>query len=330
MRHNNILIVAGLSVLLFTQTTLTSCYQKELCYTHPHTKNVEVTFDWLHAPTAHPATMRLYTFSKDSEWRMHHEFTDCHGGRIGLSQGVYDALCINSDTPRNFFRNMENMETFEVYTRDIAVLDGVNAAVSKLPRAKGVERERMVFQPDSVWCDVTLSPLIIPSDESMQSSLHTLTLYPKPLFRTCTVDIRNVQNMKHLRGVSATLSGMAGGVMASTGIPTDELVTVAFGMEKQWDGSTLQGSLRTFGYNARHDSSKHKLSIYALLDDGSRKFYTYDVTEQIRNAKDPFHIHIVLDKLPLPSTTGGSFSIKPTVGEWGKGEEVVVPATAYN
>ena len=317
----------SLFLLLLTQVSLTSCYQKELCYTHPHTKNVSVVFDWINSPEASPSTMRLYTYSRDSEWRMHHEFTDRHGGMIGLSQGSYDALCVNSDGPRNFFRNIENLGTFEVYTHEVAVLDGVNAAVSKLPRAKGAERERMVFQPDSVWCDVTATPLVIPFGESMQSTPHILTLRPRPLFCTCTVDIRNVDNLRHLRGVSATLSGMAGGVKASSGIPTDELVTVAFDLEKQRDGTTLGGRFRTFGYTAVHASSRHRLSIYALLDDGSRRFYTYDVTDQVRNSSTPTSIHIVLDKLPLPTTIGTSCSIKPTVNEWGKSEEIDLTAS---
>ena len=325
MRHmNKIATTLGVGLTLLM---MTSCYQKELCYTHPHTEDVNVVFDWKNDPTAKPATMRLYTFSRDDDRKMRYEFTDYHGGKISMEQGNHDALCINSDAHRNFFRNIESRNTFEIYTEEATTLKGISELAINLPRARGGEKERMVFQPDSVWCDVTTTPFMLPLNEGIQNSSYTLTLYPKPLFCTYTVDIHNAQNLKHIKGMSATLSGLAGSVMAETGIPTEELVTIPFDVYKLPNNTSITGSFRTFGYSSKQAKPEHKLVVYVVLSDGSRKFYTYDVTDQVRKAPDPYHVHIVLDGLPLPKPISNGNGIKPTVKEW---DRIEIPIKAYN
>ncbi len=314
MRHMNKITTAlgaGLALL-----AMASCSQKELCYTHPHTENVNVVFDWKNAPTAQPTTMSLYTFEKDGGGNMRYEFTNYHGGKADLASGVYDALCINSDGPRNFFRNIEKRETFEVYTQEATMMEDISEMTINLPRARGTEKERVVSQPDGIWGDVTTSPFVLKLDDGIQDINRTLTLYPKPLFCTYTVEIRNAQNLKYARGISATLSGLAGGMMVETAIPTEELVTVTFGVEKQKDGTTVSGSFRTFGYSSKQQKPEHKLVVYVVLDDGSRRLYTYDVTDQVRKATDSRNIKIILDGLPLPKPITNGSGFKPSVSKW--------------
>ena len=322
-RLNEIMKVLGIGLTLLT---MTSCYQKELCYTHPHTKEINVVFDWKHDLAARPAAMRLYTFSRDDGMDMLYEFADYHGGKCGMAPGAYDALCINSDARRNFFRNIDKRETFEVYTQDITKLEAINESVSKLPRAKGVEKERMVFEPDSAWSDATQSPFVVIGEESGRNVSQTLTLYPKPLFCTYTVEIRNAKNLQHIKGLSATLSSLAGGIMAATGAPTEEQVTVAFDVHKQQNGTSIYGSFRNFGYNCRLSNIKNILMVYALLDDGSRKFVTYDVTDQVRKAPDPRHVHIILDGFSVTPYIGNGSGFRPTVSGW---ERVDILVSGY-
>ena len=312
-----------ISLCLSSVTALTSCYQKELCYTHPHTKGVGVVFDWRNAPSAHPASMSLYMVPHDGGFPSRYEFAGRDGGGMELSPGSYDALCINGDGPRNYFRNTESRESFEVYTMEVKALEGVDELVAKLPRAKGAGEEPVVHEPDSVWCDVTQSPFVLPPGADVGNASHTLTLYPRPLFRTCTVEIRDVQNLQYVRGsLSATLSGLSGGVLASSGTPTDDHVTVPFGLRPH--GTTaLVGRFRTFGYSPRKQSS-HKLVVYAVLKDGSRRFFTYDVTDQVRNATDPLHIRIVLEKLTLPVSISSGGGFKATLSEWKDGGTIEV------
>lgn len=58
------------------------------------------------------------------------------------------------------------------------------------------------------------------------------------------------------------------------------------------------------------------MTIYAVLADESKWYYTYDVTDQIHSAPDQRNVHIVLDGLPLPKpiVNGGGF--QPSVDEW--------------
>ena len=324
MRHMNKTTKAlGIGLTLLT---MTSCYQKELCYTHPHTQDVNVVFDWKNDPTAKPATMSLYTFTKDEGKDMRYEFTDYHGGKAKIALGVYDALCINSDGPRNYFRNIEKRETFEVYTQDAKKIESISEMVVNLPRARGAENERVVFHPDKVWSDVTQLPFVLTQNEGIQNVIQTLTLYPKPLFCTYTVEIRNAKNLQHIKGLSATLSSLAGGIMAVTGAPTEELVTVAFDVRKYQNGTSIHGSFRNFGYNYRLSNIKNILMMYALLDDGSRKFVTYDVTDQVRKAPDPRHVHIILDGFSVTPYIGNGSGFRPTVSGW---ERVDILVSGY-
>lgn len=323
MKHKNILINAGLLILLSAQTLLTSCSQKELCYTHPHTRRMSVLFDWRHAPDAYPASMSLYLFPNDGESSVRYEFAGRSGGSVDLFPGSYGALCVNDDSPRNYFRNSDNRKTFEIYTREVQALEGVDELIANLPRAKGTGDEPVVHEPDRVWCDVTQSPLILSALKDSVDRFHTLTFHPRPLFRTCTVEIKNVENLGYTQGtLSATLSGLSGGVVVASGTPTNDHVTVPFILHAR-DSTTLAGSFRTFGYVPNKRVS-HKLVVYVTLRDGNRRYFTYDVTGQVRNSTDPLHIHIVLDKLPLPKAMSIGEGFKVTLGEWKDGGTIPV------
>lgn len=82
----------------------------------------------------------------------------------------------------------------------------------------------------------------------------------------------------------------------------------------QWTGNRT-GSLLAFGHCAATQNA-HQLTIYAVLADESKWYYTYDVTDQIHSAPDQRNVHIVLDGLPLPKpiVNGGGF--QPSVDEW--------------
>lgn len=96
-------------------------------------------------------------------------------------------------------------------------------------------------------------------------------------------------------------------------------VTIPFdaaaGEGENGEKSVVTGALLTFGHSPAVDKA-HQLTVYAVLSDGSKWYYTYDVTGQIHSAPDPRNVHIVLDGLPLPKpiTNGGGF--QPEVEPW--------------
>lgn len=75
--------------------------------------------------------------------------------------------------------------------------------------------------------------------------------------------------------------------------------------------------LRSIGtFRSSSSPSAHKLVIYAIMADGSKNYYTFDVTTQVDEAASPHDVHILLDGLPLPKpiVNGGGFH--PVVDEW--------------
>ena len=128
--------IAGcLAVMLLP--LLAACEHKDLCYDHPHSANVEVVFDWTEAPDAHPATMSLYLYPEDGSEPMRYEFTKREGGTIIVPEGMYDALCVNSDKETHRIQNKERMETFQVTTGDTRSLRGALAT----GRGRGAQRD---------------------------------------------------------------------------------------------------------------------------------------------------------------------------------------------
>lgn len=140
-----------------------------------------------------------------------------------------------------------------------------------------------------------------------------------PVLSVCryTVEIRNAENLKYVSGISGSLSSLAGGLLPGVGYDaiSEECVTIPFDAAVSADKTLVTGSLLAFGHCAATQNA-HQLTIYAVLADESKWYYTYDVTDQIHSAPDQRNVHIVLDGLPLPKpiVNGGGF--QPSVDEW--------------
>lgn len=315
-----------LFAMLFAGFVATSCEHKELCFDHRHCRiPVSVVFDWRNAPSADPESMSLFLFPKDGGEPLRYEFAGRDGGEIAIPVGRYDAVCVNSDTESAYFRNMNRLETFEVRTREIELFAGLDIRSEGAPRAEGTETEEIVFAPEMMWAarsfDLDFS---LCDSESSDDAPRSIVFYPAEIVCHYSVEIRNADNLKYISALSGSLSGMSGGSMLASDTPTAECVTLPFAASS--DGESIVGSWLTFGHcPASIESSSatapypcraaHKLVIYAVLTDGTKWYYTYDVTDSIRTAADPRHVHIVLDGLPLPEPSG-SGGFRPEVGDW--------------
>lgn len=183
---------------------VTSCEHKDLCLDHAHAVEVEVVFDWRNAPDAAPASMSLYLFPGDGE-ALRYDFTGRDGGTIRVPIGKYEALCLNSDTENIVYRNTERKGTFEVTTQTSPLLGGLSALGVRsegAPRADGAEDERVALSPDMLWSDHAESIELkhVPVRQR-------ITLYPEQSVCRYTVEIRNVENLKYVFGVSGSISG---------------------------------------------------------------------------------------------------------------------------
>lgn len=292
----------------------TSCEHKELCYDHSDAVDVKVAFDWKDAPGAAPASMSFYLFPAGGGEALRYDFTDCTGGTIRVPVGSYEALCLNSDTENINYRNTECRETFEVTTRAADLLSGLSVLgvlSDGVPRVDGTEDERVILPPDMLWSDCVEGIELKRTDGTT-----TVTLRPEMSVCRYTVEIRNAANLKYVSGISGSLSSMAESLYPGVGCDATCKMgaTIPFDAAVSADKSTVTGGLFAFGCPSARKT--HTLTIYAVLSDESKWYYTFDVTDQIHSAPNQRDVHIVLDGLPLPKpiVNGGGF--QPDVDDW--------------
>ena len=292
---------------------LVSCTHKELCYDHPHITNVNVEFNWTEEPEKVPESMSVY-FYKDgsSDEPLRFEFTDQTGGRIRLTPGTYHAVSVNSDERNHQVVDINEYDSFYVTTKEAASITGLSTfgvTPQNLPKAKAAVEERIVAEPKNVWYS-NARDIVIGDGED-----HSVALDIRPQLATYRIEIKNASNLKWVYGVSATMSGLVGGLHIGTGQLSEERVTIPF--EAQWnkEENMVTGSFTTFGH-CPTKTNKHYLKVYAVLADGSYWDFTYDVTDIVHNAPDENMIVIELDGLPIPKPVANGGGFKPTVGEW--------------
>ncbi len=298
---------------LIAIAALTSCDHKELCFDHTHTMSVNVVFDWRKAPDANPASMELHLFDESTNEASRYSFSGRDGAPIHVKGGKYNSLCLNNDnTDWALLKNTSDIETFEIYTMDEPTLRGYGLLSRAVPRAEGTENERIAMTPGMVWCDREDS-INIPIDVSNK----TITLYPEEVVCHYTVDIDSIENMDYLSGssVDATLSGMAEGYMQGCKSTSDDKVTMPFVLEAEPSRDLLHAEFLTFG-ECRSSKYPHLLTVYMILSDGSKWYYTFDVSQQIYTAPDPRHVHIVIHGLKFPKPMSADGGIRPNVNDW--------------
>lgn len=300
-----------LSVILLA-AIMTACDHKDLCFDHTHTLSINVVFDWRNAPDADPASMELHMFDAETNVATRFSFSGRDGGPIHILGGRYHGLCMNNDdTDWARFRNISDIDTYEIYTQDAELLQAYSLETRSVPRAEGTENERVVYTPGMVWCD-HLYDIDIPQDGSNK----TITLYPEEIVAHYTVDIDNIENFEHIDGsaIDGTISGMSESYREAAKLPTDTKVTMPFSLKAEND-NLLHAEFLTFG-ESPVTKYPHFLTVYVILSDGSKWYYTFDVSDQVYNAPDPHHVHIIVHGLKLPKPMSASGGLKPNVNDW--------------
>ena len=316
------ILSVGLIVLM-----LSACEPRELCYDHSRCAiaSVQVVFDWQKAPTAQPLgmTVLFYNLDKPSDNPIRYDLTGKEGGTVQLPFGRYQAVAYNYDTETILYRNWSLPNELEAYTRHSTLEVETQFAPTResMPRAQNTENEPVILEPDSLWCGV--SGLMVTSAENVQR----VVLQPVSRYREITVTIHNVPNLKYSGQFGGALSGLAASVLMVSGQLSEECATEAFPVYIV-DASTLQMQLRIFGHCPHAENgviNKHLLTIYAILADGSKWYYSQDITEQLHDAlsSDDTHVYIELDDLPLPKPIVNGSGFQPTIDGW-RGAEIYV------
>lgn len=295
---------------------LGSCEHKDLVYGHDFQSDVEVVFDWRNAPEADPSSMAAYFFDYETSTPLRFIFDNKDGGMIKIPAASYCALAMNSDDGDwARMRGTGDRDSFETYTQDADNLAAYGLVTRSIPRAPGTEQERIAKTPGMLWSH-RLDNIDIEYNASADTH-KIVTFYPQEAVCHYTVDISDVENLDHIDGsqIDGTISGMAEGYLHGKDCGSEGHVTMPFVLDADKPAGTLHGEFLTFGESAGNPGT-HILTIYLYLTDGSKWYYTFDVTGQVHNAPDPRHVHIVLSGLPLPTPITSGGGIVPTVNDW--------------
>lgn len=306
---------------------LTSCDYKDLCYDHSNGASVNVRFDWQKAPdlNAQGMTVLFYNTGKAGDPERY-DFVGRDGGTARLVTGSYRAVAYNYDTETILYRNMEDISTLEAYTRRSSIEEGTQmAALSRgyeMPRAGGTEDEPVILEPD---------PLCGAQSDAFQLNAKVtgdVTIMPHMRTQEVVITINHVPNLQYTSQIGGSLTGLAPSVNMSTGELGEGCATQAFTAVAKGD-STIVMTFNIFGHCPHatgDDHNDHLLTVYAVLADGSKWYYTQNVGDQMHNPSqggggggapgENVEIDIVVDDLPIPKPIVNGSGFQPTIDGW--------------
>ncbi len=303
-----------LLLYLFCIALLSACSHKDLCELHPHLKTVRVEFNWKNAPDADPEGMCVFFYPVNGGYPLRYDFIGKEGGQIEIEVGEYNVLCYNNDTEAIIFRGVNAFPLHEGYTREGGIFEPIYGNSSYYgPKAKDAEDERIMISPDMLWGCSGIGLTISDSENQL------ITFEPEEMVCTYTYEIRNVTNLKSVVQMCGTISGMASSLFIGTQELGEECITIPF--EALSDGKeTITGRFYTFGHSETN-IRPHRMLFYFWLKNGEKYCYgtngdKYDVTEQIHNAEDKRHVHIIVDGLDLPSPITNGNGFNPSFDDW--------------
>lgn len=286
-----------ISILSMVAILFPSCRHKDVYMEEEMTSQLQVVFDWRNAPDANPESMAMYLYEENGHEPMRYIFANKTGGLIKSPFGTHHAICLNADnTDWAKMRNHESIETLEIYTQDVEEIGTRADDTATIPRPEGTENERIAATPGMLWGSRSNDIAITPH-EGMQ----TITMYPQECVCHYIVDIYDVTNLDDVESsaVDATLSGMAEGYNHGQQSATDNTVSFKFDLIGNAEEQNLHGEFLTFG-ECPTTTAKHYLTLYMVLTDGSKWYHSFDVTDQVTQAADPTHVHIIIWGLDLP------------------------------
>lgn len=293
---------------------LNSCTHKDLVYPDPSRSRLTVKFDWRNAPDANPSAMAFYLYDRDGKTPIRFLFQNSEGGDIRVPAGDYLAMCLNADlTDWAVIEREESMDEYKISTLDATELQAMGISTRGIPRAPATESERIAATPGMLW-SYTRSDVSIPVAYEKQ----TIVMYPEEKVCHYTVDVYPREDIKEYnKGVDAMISGMSEGYHTGRDCNSKNRVTHTFHLQRDEKDDCLRSEFLTFG--AADDNVKHYVSLYLIDKEGNGRNLNVDVSDQVDEAPDPKHVHIVIRDLDLPEPhkdEPGMGGLKPDVNDW--------------
>lgn len=307
-----------LALTISATLILTACRHREFDFETDTSSTLEVVFDWEHDPTAQPKSMVLYLFPAEGGLPYRYDLPGRDGGAISVARGIYHAVCINNDEPSVKYLGEESHSTFLVTTPETSSLhfgSGFELALSKIPTADGCEDQPFGGSAPLLW-SASLTDVEVTVGTKTGRASQYIEMKPTRIVDTYQVTVKNIKNATSLTAMSATLSDMADGYYAGLRQHNDAAVTIPVELPHNAATAIAEGQFYTFGH-CSSTRRTHKLMIYAIMANGAKYYYEYDVTDQAHSEPDANNVyHIIIDNLDLPEPIGGGGGINPEVDEW--------------
>ena len=289
------------TLCLAVVASLSSC-QKELIYKTVVTdRKVEIAFS-----DVPYATMSTWLFSPYGGQLFYSLPTD-RISTVDAPSSAFNALCYNDDSDINRFEIMSWDEaTVTTGTTELINRSSFGSTNAEIPRG-GDPDEPVLYQPTQLYADTC----------SMFTG-NKLTFAPKAVLTAIEITVKEIENMQNISIASAALSGMSSEMNLQSLMPQGRACTIPIELSVSKDNK-LTGSALSFGH-CGEGARKHVLTIYFLLSDGQKIYYSYDVTDQLHTAHDHARIDLEVGKIKLPevASEGG---LNPQLDSWNTIEE---------
>lgn len=288
---------------------LAGCEHKDLCYDHSHRAEIEIRFIWDQAPDAEPNTMVVNFFSLDGKHVAVREFSSRDGGVVSIEAGEYRILFHNGEM-ESVREKVDKFDYYSLHTVDEALLSPMSR-FDMPPRPSTAEKEPVKSKAETVWAG-RHDYVMVERNRKGQF----IELYPEKVTARYNVEVVNVKNLRDNIDISAALSGLSERLNISSASATGVPVTIPFEVKRR-DSSALEAAFVTFGHCPDDNNVQHILSIYT----SSKKYFNFDVTDQVHNAPDDKNIYIRIDGLALPEEGDG---LTPSINDWEEVENIVI------
>lgn len=286
---------------------------------------VNVNFDWENASNANPSGMCVYFYSQgalaNTSFRRF-DFSSTNGGTVKIPSGKYNVVCYNNDTEAVRFYGTDNFYSHTAYTREGSVYEPIYGNTADGDDAPTIDNQRVTIEPDMMWGCAVKDIDIAAADAD------SITLKPHQLVHEYSFEIRNAQTLGNVAGLSVAISGIASEFTFANETCGKECVVIP--TSATFDGSTITGTFRAFGYPKTVTTVEGKdtvitspnyLMIYAVKADGSTVVYGSDgsinITDQLQQGSndtgDTTHETIVIDGIGEAHHLDG---LLPNVDDW--------------
>ena len=277
---------------------------------------ISINYDWNDCPDANPKSMRLMVFR---EGKQPEPFPSqgADGVTLVLPASTYSFIGYNSDTEVLTAKG-STWESFEIasMTTSLEKASRMFNNSRAIPMARGTENEDIIYEPDPLWSSA------VDGIDLAHDSRHYYYLPMMADTHIYSFAINDVDNLESITEIIATISGVSGSCIPSLGEPSNTHCVVPFKM-KPASGNSIAGTVRLFGHCPHQDSaSKHHLVVYLQMKDGSRWYYTMDITDYMHDEDHSFNgngntsVPIVLPELPIPEPLTNGSGLQPSVEEW--------------